>query len=550
MSDGMASDRAIGATPGFAAYRLIDGDARLTGLCLAPAAFSEGAVNAPYATRSSIERATDLAARSRAEMPVWLEDALGHYLEDFRWLAGTALADAACLAPLVMGKAPADRPGRWHIMAVAADSLFQPVTAPLPPAQVGRVARVLAMALQGYHDRGCLHLDVCPDLMSDRAGSPRLCGLGLPLREWATGPVATNVLVRIETAPPELADISRRSKLGPWTDIFQASATLYWLATGTPPPDYRARAKLDGKGVPQISAALWECGLAKALPELAGAIAAGLALPRTERPQDVATWLQTEWCGSAEPASAPVPKPTPAPKPAPDPAPAAASTPAASAVTDDAPGAETSAAVASTAGKTHAPRAAPSARTAPVQVEPKRRGLIPAFWLAALSGAVFYLGHTYYPWTTSPSAAPVAEPSEVPAIIEDMAAGPMQPEPSALPPSPSPSASVPNPLAPLLGEYSDKQDAGCKRPLRIALPRAGDEAFALEITRQNGDVWKLTEGNGPDAFVQDRIFDASGKLLRPPAKKPQWIIERSGNRLTLTYAGTQFKEEYLLCEAQ
>lgn len=521
MNDSVASDRAVGTTPSFAAYRMFDGSVRLTGLCLAPAPFANGAVNAPYATRGSIERATDLAARSRADLPIWLEDSLGHYLEDFRWLADRTLADAACLAPLAMGKAPADRSGRWHIVAVDSDSLFQPVAAPLAAAAVGRVAKALVLALRAFHERGCLHLDICPDLVSDRASSPRLCGLGLPLREWASGPVATNLLVRIETAPPELADVSRRSKLGPWTDIFQASATLYWLATGTPPPDYRARSRLDGKGVPQILAALWECGLARVLPELAGAIAAGLALPRGERPQDVAAWLQPEWCGSEEPASAPVPKPTPAPKPAPDPAPAAAP-----------------------------PPAAPSARTAPVQVESKRRGLIPAFWLAALSGAVFYLGQAYYPWTTSPSAAPVAEPSEVPAIVEDMAAEPMQPEPSALPPVPSPSASAPDPLAPLLGEYSDKQDAGCKRPLRIALPRPGDEGFVLQITRQNGDVWKLTQGNGPDAFVQDRIFDASGKLLQPPARKPRWIIERTGNRLTLTYAGTQFKEEYLLCEPQ
>lgn len=528
MNDSVASDRAVGTTPSFAAYRMFDGSVRLTGLCLAPAPFADGAVNAPYATRGSIERATDLAARSRADLPIWLEDSLGHYLEDFRWLADRTLADAACLAPLAMGKAPADRSGRWHIVAVDSDSLFQPVAAPLAAAAVGRVAKALVLALRAFHERGCLHLDICPDLVSDRASSPRLCGLGLPLREWASGPVATNLLVRIETAPPELADVSRRSKLGPWTDIFQASATLYWLATGTPPPDYRARSRLDGKGVPQISAALWECGLARVLPELAGAIAAGLALPRGERPQDVAAWLQPEWCGSEEPNPAPAPTPTPA----------------SPATTDEAPSAEAPVVLEDLAGNERVTTATASPRPAPA-----RRWLNTTFWLAALTGSAAYLVHAYYPWGEAWTAKPVAEPSEVPAIVEDMAAEPMQPEPSALSPVPSPSASAPDPLAPLLGEYSDKQDAGCKRPLRIALPRPGDEGFVLQITRQNGDVWKLTQGNGPDAFVQDRIFDASGKLLQPPARKPRWIIERTGNRLTLTYAGTQFKEEYLLCEA-
>jgi hypothetical protein len=201
---------------------------------------------------------------------------------------------------------------------------------------------------------------------------------------------------------------------------------------------------------------------------------------------------------------------------------------------------------AGSAGK--AASAAKSKQASAVPKKPGKRWLRRTFWLLALTGSAAYLVRTYYPWSEPPPEQPTERPGAARSTAADVT--PPRPAPSEPSPMPTPSASEPVPFAPLLGEYSDKQDAGCKRPLRIALPRAGDEAFALEITRQNGDVWKLTEGNGPDAFVQDRIFDASGTLLRPPAKKPQWIIERSGNRLTLTYAGTQFKEEYLLCKAQ
>lgn len=520
------AERAIGATPTFVAYRVKLGAKAVLGLRMAPALFAAGASETPLARRSSIERASDLAARHNANLPAGFEDALGHYLEDFAWLADPHPAVAA-LAPILPGIVPENRPGLWQVVDVDPQQFFQPVTTALPPPAVARVATALAEALSALHQRGCLHLDVCPDLIARDGGTARLCGLGFPLREWASPGKPGNFLARMETAPPEMADLSRRSLLGPWTDIFQASATLFWLATGAPPPDYRARAAMPEKGRPAIRAALAESGLAAEWPQLAEAIALGLALPRLDRPQTALAWIDPAWYRQGPPTPPPTGSPPSQSHPSQPTAPIA-------------------------------PPAEPSATLRIVAQDPARRTDRPTSrqrkTMAAVVGIMIVIGttsllasrfHTTGEGRNAPAASmpmPAARPASAPASVA----------PLSDPPAPAPTAA--SPFASLTGIYSNDAASagvgGCEKPLEIEAPEAATSPFALTVIRQNGDTWQLAAEGKPGQFVLQRSIDLKGNPITPPGSKPRWIIARDGSKLTFTYAGTEFTEEYWLCTQQ
>lgn len=154
------------------------------------------------------------------------------------------------------------------------------------------LANHLLKALDLLHGRETLHLDVHPNNVRDHKGEFCLVGLGLDVRKQAGATTGRNDgLARKGYGAPEMWDASGRSKLGPWTDIFAAAATMYFAICGKAPPDFRERI-----GKPQwreaiafdLNRELSKSGTA--WPKMVEFIIAGLAPKIEERPKTVSEW--------------------------------------------------------------------------------------------------------------------------------------------------------------------------------------------------------------------------------------------------------------------
>jgi phosphate binding protein len=111
---------------------------------------------------------------------------------------------------------------------------------------VCKLAMGLAQGLRDLHDASLCHLNLSPGaiLLLDE-GAPEACrltGLAPDERAYAKIFKSTKTLGEPGFSPPELQDGSGKSKLGPATDIYGASAVLYRLVAGKPLPDWRQTA--------------------------------------------------------------------------------------------------------------------------------------------------------------------------------------------------------------------------------------------------------------------------------------------------------------------
>ncbi|GAA4604187.1 signal transduction histidine kinase/predicted ATPase [Actinoplanes octamycinicus] len=126
----------------------------------------------------------------------------------------------------------ADRQPR-RTLVLADDGGAGPPRGPMPPADLLRLARDLAGTLAAIHRAGVLHRDITPaNLIISSAGRPVLIDFDLAVvgvPEPADGPVGTlGYLAPEQTGRTGLA-VDRRA------DLYGLGATLYALATGTPP---------------------------------------------------------------------------------------------------------------------------------------------------------------------------------------------------------------------------------------------------------------------------------------------------------------------------
>ena len=137
------------------------------------------------------------------------------------------------------------------------------------------MAIVMCDVLKEVHAANMVHRDISPDnIFLNNDGTFTLIDFGAS-RFQATGTnLSTTIFLKHGYAPVE--QYSKTGEIGPWTDIYALSATIYKLTTGVLPPDSIDRIN-DDKLVPLDKIATW-------VPKsFSNAVMKGLAVQVTDR---------------------------------------------------------------------------------------------------------------------------------------------------------------------------------------------------------------------------------------------------------------------------
>ena len=185
-----------------------------------------------------------------------------------------------------------------------------------------RILKPIMEALSLVHEAGMIHRDIAPDniMLHPRDGAKLLdFGAVRQLENPDTEKEltrSTEAILKNGFAPME--QYSSRGSLGPWTDVYALSATIYYCVTGRIPPDAVTRSTEDD--------ALDWSGAENITPEQIRVLEHGMALRARDRIPSVKE-LMDSLCApktprpQPKPQPAPVPRPQPAPQPAPRPQP-------------------------------------------------------------------------------------------------------------------------------------------------------------------------------------------------------------------------------------
>jgi serine/threonine protein kinase/peptidoglycan hydrolase-like protein with peptidoglycan-binding domain len=152
----------------------------------------------------------------------------------------------------------------------------------LAPDDVDRLLSPLLDGLEGIHAIGFLHRDIKPaNIMVDAGGRPTLIDFGAARAAMAGRSTSMTAIFT-----PGYAAFEQYSSagLGPWTDIYGLSATLYHAITGRVPPTTIDRVLKDAY---EPLADLKPEGYS---PEILAGIDAGMAMHAADRPQSIAEW--------------------------------------------------------------------------------------------------------------------------------------------------------------------------------------------------------------------------------------------------------------------
>ena len=204
-------------------------------------------------------------------------------------VAGDATADQTGVIPRMAAYSHKSTSG-WLVYPISVKkALDQPTS---DRKMLAGLANHLLTSLDMLHGRETLHLDVHPANVRELGGRYALNGLGVDVRKQTGAATGRNEgLARRGYGAPEMWDASGRSKLGPWTDIFAAAATMYFAICGKAPPDFRER----------IAKPQWREAIAfdlnrelsksgTAWPKMVEFIIAGLAPKIEDRPKTVSEW--------------------------------------------------------------------------------------------------------------------------------------------------------------------------------------------------------------------------------------------------------------------
>ncbi len=152
----------------------------------------------------------------------------------------------------------------------------------LTPEAVERLLFPLLDGLEEVHATGFLHRDIKPaNIMVDSHGRPTLIDFGAARAAMAG---RSTTMTAIFTPGYAAAEQYTSAELGPWTDIYGLSATLYHAITGKIPPSAIERILKD------VYQPLGELNPEGHPPELLAGIDAGMARHVDDRPQGIAEW--------------------------------------------------------------------------------------------------------------------------------------------------------------------------------------------------------------------------------------------------------------------
>lgn len=158
---------------------------------------------------------------------------------------------------------------------------------PIPEGRALEYAAQIADALSSVHEAGLLHRDVKPaNVIRTVEGNLVLIDFGTARTFHARRSTTVTAMVTPGYAPPEQysTDAGTSRSLGPPTDVYALSATVYHLVTGTPPPSAPDRAG----GTPLQPPDRLNSAVGRATSQ---AVMTGLRLDPKERPQSVAAFL-------------------------------------------------------------------------------------------------------------------------------------------------------------------------------------------------------------------------------------------------------------------
>jgi general L-amino acid transport system substrate-binding protein len=153
----------------------------------------------------------------------------------------------------------------------------------LPGPIVERIFARLLDGLEQVHHAGFLHRDIKPaNIILDAQDDPTLIDFGAARISLAGRTSAMTAIYTPRYAAVEQEDVA--GKLGPWTDIYCLSATLYHAITGQSPPRAITRALND------VYQPLVELAPAGFTRRVLAMIDRGLAFRPGDRPQSIPSW--------------------------------------------------------------------------------------------------------------------------------------------------------------------------------------------------------------------------------------------------------------------
>jgi serine/threonine protein kinase len=165
------------------------------------------------------------------------------------------------------------------------DRLLGPSEA-LAPEEVQEILPSLFAGADAIHKAGLLHLDICPAAVAIRRDGTAALGRAHLVRRTLGAPDRGAVLSARDAYRAE-EYFQPNGKLGPWTDIYALSATLFRLATGKAPPDPVRRRREIASGQPDPVAVALDAITGAWPAQFVVALRHGLAIPPHNRPQNV-----------------------------------------------------------------------------------------------------------------------------------------------------------------------------------------------------------------------------------------------------------------------
>lgn len=136
---------------------------------------------------------------------------------------------------------------------------------PYTPEQMAEIFLPVLESLESIHEKRIVHSDISPgNIMRSKEGKIYLVDMGAAKYNLESQPVLSAAFLKPDYAAPEQYRTAKEGiprDEGPWTDIYAAGATMYYLLTGHRPTD--AISRLSGKTTKLVSPKKYKVRLKK-----------------------------------------------------------------------------------------------------------------------------------------------------------------------------------------------------------------------------------------------------------------------------------------------